>query len=357
MPTILDRSAIYHNPDSFFRYVGWPTVAADDEGTLYAVCSGFRARHICPFGKTVMFKSFDEGKTWSIPMVINDTYLDDRDAGIVCLGGRTMLVSWFSHPAEVYQHRYHDRICRDWVGSSGVLDAYDSIPDRCAEGGSFVRVSHDGGMTWGETTRVPVSAPHGPIVLADGTIFYLGKEMYTHGEETPGAIAAWISRDEGRTWQRRGSLNLPTGTSPANFHEPYAIETRDGRILGFIRAQGKEVTPALTVYQAVSTDGGASWSEMTPLGISGTPPHLLRHSSGAIILSYARREVPCGERAVVSLDEGATWSEEIVLHSAPNWDIGYPSTVELRDGSLLTVYYQQYGEEAFPSLCQTVWRL
>jgi len=47
--------------DSFFSYHGWPTVCRSDDGTLYAVCSGFRLQHVCPFGKTVMFVSFDEG--------------------------------------------------------------------------------------------------------------------------------------------------------------------------------------------------------------------------------------------------------------------------------------------------------
>jgi Neuraminidase (sialidase) len=71
---------------SLFSYQGWPTVARDEKGVLYAVASSFRISHICPFGKTAMYKSFDGGKTWTPPIVINDTYVDDRDAGIVYLG-------------------------------------------------------------------------------------------------------------------------------------------------------------------------------------------------------------------------------------------------------------------------------
>ena len=46
---------------SLFGYQGWPTVARDENGTLYAVISGFRLQHVCTFGKTVMHISKDNG--------------------------------------------------------------------------------------------------------------------------------------------------------------------------------------------------------------------------------------------------------------------------------------------------------
>ena len=76
--------------------------------------------------------------------------------------------------------------------------------------------------------------------------------------------------------------------------------------------------------------------------LCGSPPHFLLHSSGALVLVYGRRKAPCGERAVVSFDGGDTWSKEIVLNNEPNpnyGDIGYPATVELKNGDLYTIYY------------------
>ena len=35
----------------------------------------------------------------------------------------------------------------------------------------------------------------------------------------------------------------------------------------------------------------------------------------------------------------------VIDDTAPDWDLGYPSTVELSDGSLMTVYYQKYVDE------------
>ena len=89
-----------------FTYHGWPSVCIDDEGVLYAVCSGYRCLHICPFGKTLLFISRDLGETWSAPLVVNDTALDDRDAGVLWLGEKKLLVTWFIHPAAVYLDQY-----------------------------------------------------------------------------------------------------------------------------------------------------------------------------------------------------------------------------------------------------------
>ena len=91
---------VNRSESGIFRYQGWPTVCRDENGVLYAVCSGHRIGHICPFGKNLMYKSFDEGETWSAPMIINDTVLDDRDGGIVSLGGGKLLMTYFNHPRD-----------------------------------------------------------------------------------------------------------------------------------------------------------------------------------------------------------------------------------------------------------------
>lgn len=361
------HGVIWHNPDSFFHYNGWPSVAKDNEGTLYVVFSGFRAAHICPFGKTVLCKSWDDGKTWSAPIIVNDTYLDDRDAGVVCLGGKKILVSWFAHPVSEYTTTYSGAIRNSWAGSASVLDQYGTIPPEKGMGGSFVRVSNDGGLTWGPTVKLPVNTPHGPILKKDGSLLYLGKEHYSYGEETPHVVSAWESRDDGMTWQKLGEVPLPSNSLDTNmephsleldcFHEPHAVELDDGTILGVVRAQGKEVDFGFTMYQTISTDGGKTWSEMAPMHICGSPPHLIKHSSGAVILVYGRRAEPFGERAIISKDGGKTWSDEITLCETTPCDLGYPASVELSDGSILTVYYQQYENEGFPSILYTKWKL
>lgn len=356
---------ISRTPDTFFRYHGWPTVCRDEDGVLYAAASAYRVSHICPFGKTVLWKSTDEGETWSLPTVVNDTFLDDRDAGIVSLGGKKLLVSWFCHPASAYETRWHDYIIEAWPGAESVLEMYKTLPEDKRQGGSYIRVSEDGGETWGETVKVPVSAPHGPIQLKDGSLLYAGKRMYAGPDETGEApedycdesMEVWKGSSDGKEWTLLAKLVPPEGTFLKNFHELHAIELDDGRILCVIRAQGPEVAHGFTMYQTYSDDGGHTWSPLTCIGVSGSPPHLMKHSSGAIVLSFGRREEPYGERALVSRDNGATWEDEYVLCEVSPRDLGYPSSVELSDGSILTVYYQGYGDDPFASVLYTRWHL
>ena len=57
-----------------------------------------------------MFKSLDDGKTWSDPVIVNDSFLDDRDAGIVFDSENKMVLSYFCHPASFYSNCYSEII-------------------------------------------------------------------------------------------------------------------------------------------------------------------------------------------------------------------------------------------------------
>ena len=82
------------------------------------------------------------------------------------------------------------------------------------------------------------------------------------------------------------------------------------------------------------------------------PGHLLRLADGRILLSYGEREQNhVGITVRVSEDEGGTWSAPTwIVHLEGIRDGGYPSTVQLPDGVLVTAYYssgipqhRQYG--------------
>ena len=85
--------------------------------------------------------------------------------------------------------------------------------------------------------------------------------------------------------------------------------------------------------------------------------------NGWLLVSYGRRKEPFGERACLSRDGGETWdtAHEIALSSAilegGGGDMGYPSSVQLPDGSIWTVYYEVDRPGEKPSLMGTHWRL
>ncbi len=355
----MKHGIVNRTEDGFFPYQAWPTVCRDENGVLYVASSGHRVEHICPFGKNLMYVSYDEGETWSAPIIINDTVLDDRDAGLASLGDGKLLLTYFNREMEFYDNNIQWLERAAGEAKKGMvlaaLDTWKHMPEQNHDG-SFIRLSRDNGKTWEQAIQVPVTSPHGPIKLANGKLFFLGKEFPF--DKDAGLVKAYESEDEGKTWKYLSTVDLPDGCGPLNIHEPHAIELSDGTILGALRGQGKEVPYGFTVYTCFSKDGGKTWTHPEWLDICGSPPHLLQHSSGAVIMTFGRRAKPFGERARISYDGGKTFEKEIVLFDdAPEADLGYPSSVELSDGSILTVYYQKMQGDKFCSILYTKWEL
>ena len=357
---------VARNHKSLFPYQAWPTVVCDTDGVLYVGCSGYKMGHWCPLGKNLLYTSRNGGETWSAPRVVADDVMDNRDVGLTYLGEKKILLSSFCKTTDFYlaegmrEHvRNHPKKLRRDV-TSGVYDVWENTPAEELGSGSYVMLTEDGGETFGEKVYLPVSAPHGPILLSSGKLLYLGKEFYSgQADFGGGRIMAYESADEGRTWQYLGTVPVPDGCTLSNLSEPHTVELPDGSILGMIRAEGPELPFTFTLFTCTSTDGGRTWTKPVCMNTCGAPPFLLRHSSGAIVLTYGRRHNgPCGVRARVSYDNGKTFGEEILLSTESDyWDHGYPSTAELPDGTLITTYYQRYGEDQFNSILYTKWSL
>jgi hypothetical protein len=220
-------------------------------------------------------------------------------------------------------------------------------------GGSYVRLSEDYGVTWGETVALPVTCPHGPTLRSNGELIYFGYCHYTD-QLPPQAMATYVSTDLGRTWTQRSVMLQPSWLGENEFlTEIHTLELPDGKLLAAFRVEGR-----FSIATAVSEDGGYTWTEPVCTDVQGSPPHLLLHSSGALILTFGRRIAPFGQRAAVSYDNGASWTDEYILNDTGKTpDLGYAATTELKDGSLLTVYYQAYGDDNFPSFLCTRWNL
>ena len=342
-----------HDP---FGYFGWPSVCRAEDGTLYVVASGFRHKHICPWGRTVLCKSTDDGETWTHPQVINNTPLDDRDAGIIPLSDNRLAVTWFTSNTAHYYESLKNTFTPEYKDKLDRVMANISDDTRRKWIGSWIRISCDGEQ-WGEFLRAPVNTPHGFIVLKDGTWLYLGKQWHFNDGGTmhlhnPPIICA-RSNDEGKTWECSEPVPLPDGYDNDEAHEPHAVELPDGTIFGAIRYQ-----KPFSILFTKSTDGGRTWEKAIDPHVAGSPPHLLLHSSGKLVCTYGYRQEPFGERAIVSSDYGKTWSKEIILRDdGPTHDLGYPCSIELPGGDIFTMYYQQSAAGENTSLLYTRWKL
>jgi sialidase-1 len=216
--------------------------------------------------------------------------------------------------------------------------------------GHWIRRSPDGGHTWEEPQRVIPSSPHGPIELADGRLIYLGNDGYDRVAKSSSLIAA-ESHDKGRNWVTIARIDMwpgYPGEDPegiAYLCEPHCVEVRPGHLLAMARYEeqpSREVRESDVLWQFESPDGGHTWTAPRPTKILGKPPHLTALDDGRILLSYGYRHPPYGERARLSRDGGRSWDETgvILRADAPNGDLGYPASVELDDGTVLTIYYQ-----------------
>lgn len=315
-------------------YHGWPTLARCSNGNLVVVYSGGREFHVCPYGRMEMITSRDEGKTWTRPRVLVDTAIDDRDAGVLETGKGTLLATMFNSFAYQVHMNAPERLLNKTFGKEtpAMLDRWHTMDDittqeqKEAETGHWMLRSTDGGLNWSPRYRVPGYSPHGPVNLLDGRLFYAtsnGKKAVAH-----------VSEDDGLTWQAISEMPVRAG-------ELHAVQASDGTII--VQVRDKIATPEGTeqnTSQIISADGGKTWSEKVKVA-DGFPPHLARLRDGTLLMTYTWRKEPFGIRAKISRDHGRTWSQELVLtNDAADWDLGYPSSVELADGSLLTVWYE-----------------
>jgi sialidase-1 len=335
------------------RYIGWPTIAKTSDGELLAVFSGDRDAHVCPWGKTELIRSSDNGKTWSEPVIINNTPLDDRDAGVMVTSTGTVIVSWFTSLAFT-DERYIGDYPQDMV--SGWLRHAEKLTPELKEEwlGCWIRRSEDNGLTWGEHIQIPGNSPHGPVEISDGRLLYVGKMLWADERK----LIAMESVDDGRSWRTIGEIPVIPGESIDHYHELHAVETASATLLAMIRYNPSERDNAI-MRQSESHDGGKTWSVPRPTGIWGYPPHLMKLSDGRLMVTYGYRREPFGERACISTDNGNTWNLESPIGIAPalNHDLGYPASVELADGSIYTVYYQQENDGEPTCLMGTHWRL
>jgi len=211
------------------------------------------------------------------------------------------------------------------------------VKDDCQVLSPWVCRSRDGGRTW--THSAGVTAPDGfvgPIPFgditqcADGTLV---SGCYGWPAGAPGVRRSLVirSRDDGETWGEASVIQED------GYGEPAVFQLGQGSLLVGLRSKRER-----RLELASSADGGHAWS--TPVPVTGTnehPAHLLRLSDGRILLSYGIRHRGLhGVGARVSDSNGERWGFPMILVNLDDaWDAGYPSSVELADGAIVTAYY------------------
>lgn len=202
--------------------------------------------------------------------------------------------------------------------------------------------SNDGGRNWQRSLKLELPTdigylvPYGDLVQLEGR--RLAAAFYGKSSDAktrfPTEIYVLFSQDDGLSWG--DGKRIGTG----DYNETTLLRLRSGRLLAAARTSPGEHGGRVDLYASV--DEGKTWVSGGPLTLpQHHPADLIQLRDGHILLTYGIREKGhYGIGMRLSSDEGKTWSAPNTIVDLPGTtDGGYPSTVELEDGSLVTAYY------------------
>lgn len=196
--------------------------------------------------------------------------------------------------------------------------------------------STDGGSTWERSSAIApppgwsrAIIPFGDIVRLSGKA--LGVSFY--GWNPPDEHNAFFYRsdDDGQSWTLAGMIK------EGFINETTLAARQDGSLLAAARTLEDQ---HLEIFR--STDEGKNWEGLGPATLGRQhPAQLLELADARVLLTYGiRNKGLYGVGARVSDDGGETWGPPRVLADLEGaTDGGYPSSVQVADGAVVTAYY------------------
>lgn len=306
----------------------WPNLTLLRDGSIAAVIHN-QPSHLAQPADVECWTSEDGGRTWAkrgtpAPRDNERAARANVAAGLAGNGDLIVIASGWADPAA--------------EGRGGILNP---IISRSADGGRTWE-KNVGAFTgdWPKAARRK-SSPAGYLIpfgdIMPGQDGRLRVAMYGGN---PGGTFVYSSPDDGRTWGEPVPIS-----GDAVINEPALFHLGEGRWLAAARLDG------LDLYS--SHDDAATWVHRGILtGPKQHPGHFMRLEDGRVLLTYGNREPGSQEpkphrrlhrrriEVLFSSDEGESWSKPIRVADVKG-DCGYPSTVQLPDGRVLTAYYGQ----------------
>lgn len=207
--------------------------------------------------------------------------------------------------------------------------------------------SEDGGKRWSA-----VASLNKPCVMAFSSIVklkngnYMGFYHRGFNDEDRSPLSLWsaVSSDGGLTWGKSVEIGTMEGRSPC---EPFVFRSPDGKRLVCVARENNRVGHSLMMF---SDDEGSTWTSLkeTPWGLTGDR-HIMKYTSDGHLIAVFRDMAPNSPTKghfvawvgyYKDLLEGTSGQYKIkLLHSYAGSDCGYPGLEVLPDGTIVAITY------------------
>ena len=292
----------------------WPNLTLMNDGTIIAIFHN-KPSHGQEEADVDCWASRD-GLSWEKRSTVTqhepNTTRMNHAAGVAKNGDLVVLCSGWTnikHPSRPKQANFRDDILRPWVLRST-----------------------DAGRTWEKRDAFPKAGAGWSALIPFGDI-WAGADGALH-------VSCY-----------QGEFTDPTKSSKTKGWKSSHLRSDDDGWTDLFPLGGKSWLAAARIDKMElirSDDNGVTWQKPEPVTerneING---HLNRLADGRLLLSYGVRVN--GRRGVLakfSSDDGRSWGEPLrIAHTADGGDCGYPSSVQLADGSIVTAWYSNNSPE------------
>ncbi len=359
MPSVKNarKVTIYRDPRRYTCQVGATQLA---NGDVVVIFNEARGRAHLDFDSIALVRSTDNAESWDPAthrMVWGCTHTFGSDTpSIMQLRDGTLLCNFL-------MTAFVDRkaIFEDLGPQSERLSAMRECD------GVWLTRSDDNGETWAPAYKASVSPMRWgqpidePIELPDGSLLMALQGMLRarayHADEEPYRCFLIRSDNQGQDWEHWSTIAYdPAGI--VSFSEPALGRMPDGTLVCMMRTMHQPRRRHQRMWLSYSRNDGESWSPPEATNLWGYPADFTLLRDGRLLCTYGYRRDPMGVRGCISSD-GIHWdaANEFVIRdggTAPKpaepgwyWHIGYPTSIQLKNGTIFTVDHQWTGQEPF----------
>jgi hypothetical protein len=304
--------------------------------------------------EVVLRRSRDDGETWSPREDVifwSNAQPAQEQAAFLCKNPADRAVLDMSRPEAMFffgrspikTKRVVELTKPGWTCETALAE---TKRDRKAEANPrpttvFQIRSADKGRTWESAPLVLDAPPGAKVFLKDNhPLATMPDGALVGAVESERALWLYGSECQGMTWQYLSMIAMENAEAGRPCSAGLVLLS-SGRLQCYMQMTGGRLD-ALCLSES---DDCFAWSEPRPIAGNAHAPWPLRLLDGRIVVVFSRHGQPSGIAAVVSEDDGRTWSgEALIRDDASGEDIGHPVATQIGDGRVFTAYQYQMND-------------